>query len=67
MNMSSRNWLVVASFVLSITAGWAVSRNARGPAAATGGRPLIGLSLDTLKDERWQRDRDLFVARANEL
>src|SRR5262249_3383059 len=27
----------------------------------------IGLSLDTLKEERWQRDRDLFVARAREL
>ncbi len=27
----------------------------------------IGLSLDTLKEERWQRDRDMFVARAKEL
>jgi D-xylose transport system substrate-binding protein len=27
----------------------------------------IGLSLDTLKEERWQRDRDLFVERAGEL
>lgn len=27
----------------------------------------IGLSLDTLKEERWQYDRDLFVARAQEL
>ena len=27
----------------------------------------IGLSLDTLKEERWQYDRDLFVARAKEL
>ncbi len=27
----------------------------------------IGLSLDTLKEERWQRDRDIFVARAHEL
>ena len=27
----------------------------------------IGLSMDTLKEERWQRDRDLFVARAKEL
>ena len=25
-------------------------------------RPLIGLSLDSFKDERWQRDRDAFVA-----
>lgn len=28
---------------------------------------LIGFSMDTLKEERWQRDRDLFVARAEEL
>ena len=27
----------------------------------------IGLSLDTLKEERWQRDRDYFVKRAEEL
>ncbi|MCC6277809.1 MAG: substrate-binding domain-containing protein [Oligoflexia bacterium] len=27
----------------------------------------IGLSMDTLKEERWQRDRDLFVKRAEEL
>lgn len=30
-------------------------------------RPVIGLSLDTLKEERWQRDRDLFVAEAQKL
>lgn len=39
----------------------------RGP-AKPGARPLtIGLSLDTLREERWQRDRDLFVMRAQEL
>src|SRR5829696_1231269 len=39
--------------------------------AASGGKKTgpvrIGLSMDTLKEERWQRDRDLFVARAKEL
>ena len=30
-------------------------------------KPLIGLSLDTLKEERWQRDRDTFVAAAEKL
>ena len=30
-------------------------------------KPRIGLSLDTLKEERWQRDRDTFVARAQAL
>lgn len=38
------------------------------PAAfASKEKPVIGLSLDTLKEERWQRDRDTFVARAKEL
>jgi D-xylose transport system substrate-binding protein len=38
-------------------------------AAALGSpaQPLIGLSLDTLKEERWQQDRDTFVARAEAL
>lgn len=27
----------------------------------------IGFSMDTLKEERWQRDRDIFVAKAKEL
>jgi D-xylose transport system substrate-binding protein len=29
--------------------------------------PLIGLSLDTLKEERWQHDRDTFTAAAEKL
>lgn len=32
-----------------------------------GNKIKIGLSLDTLKEERWQHDRDLFVAHAKEL
>jgi D-xylose transport system substrate-binding protein len=31
------------------------------------GTVRIGFSMDTLKEERWQRDRDLFTARAREL
>ena len=30
-------------------------------------RPKIGLLMDTLQEERWQRDRDLFLERAKEL
>ena len=30
-------------------------------------KPIIGLSLDTLKEERWQRDRDNFIAEATKL
>jgi D-xylose transport system substrate-binding protein len=30
-------------------------------------KPVIGLSLDTLKEERWQRDRDTFIDEAKKL
>ena len=30
-------------------------------------KPVIGLSLDTLKEERWQQDRDTFTAAAEKL
>ncbi len=36
-------------------------------AEASKEKPVIGLSLDTLKEERWQRDRDTFVAAAEKL
>lgn len=31
------------------------------------GKIRIGLSMDSLKEERWQKDRDIFVKRAEEL
>jgi D-xylose transport system substrate-binding protein len=31
------------------------------------GKLVIGLSMDTLQEERWKGDRDMFVARAREL
>lgn len=39
-----------------------------GSSAAPAGakQVVIGFSMDTLKEERWQRDRDLFVKRAEE-
>lgn len=36
-------------------------------ALASREKPVIGLSLDTLKEERWQRDRDTFIAAAQKL
>jgi D-xylose transport system substrate-binding protein len=70
--MTRHNFGVVAilSAVL-IASGAAVGCNrpagntARAPEEP---RPKIGLLMDTLqKEERWQRDRDLFVERAKEL
>ena len=68
MNLTARSWLVVASMAVSAALGLALARGGRGPAAGgPSARPLIGLSLDTLKEERWQRDRDAFEAQAKEL
>jgi len=36
-------------------------------ALASPEKPVIGLSLDTLKEERWQRDRDNFIAEVGRL
>ena len=65
--MKLRILLVVASLVVSVLIGLALA--ARGPGAATarGAGITIGLSLDTLKEARWQADRDMFVKRAGEL
>lgn len=64
--MTPRTVLVTASLLLSVAIGWTLSR--RNSASESAERkPRIGLSLGTLKEERWQRDRDQFVARAEEL
>lgn len=68
--MSIKSFLVVASLVLSVAIGLVLGRPAGD--AATGARDAvrtvkIGFSLDTLKEARWARDRDAFVARAREL
>jgi D-xylose transport system substrate-binding protein len=51
-----------------LTAGCVCGPGTDCQGAKAPGRPLrIGLSMDTLKEERWQYDRNLFVARAKEL
>lgn len=63
--MKLRLALVALSCLVSIVTGLVLSRSASTPASsARRTRPLIGLSLDTLKEERWQRDRDNFVKNA---
>ena len=67
--MNVRILLVVGSFILSVATGLILGRGAAGTAAA-GGRDdtlVVGLSLDTLKEARWQADRDLFVSRVRAL
>jgi D-xylose transport system substrate-binding protein len=66
--MKFRIFLVIASCATSVITGLVLSKGGSSTERVKpGARPLIGLSMDTLKEERWQGDRDLFVARANEL
>jgi len=69
--MSVKSVLVVASLVLSIIIGVVIAKRDSGAAASldpSGERRIqIGLSLDTLKEARWGKDRDAFVKRAAEL
>ena len=68
MKLSPRIILVVASLTLSVLIGLALSnRNKSDGDSGTRDEIVIGLSMDTLKEARWQRDRDIFVARAEEL
>ena len=56
------------SFVLSVLIGWTLSQNGSvSEEESNDNKIVIGLSMDTLKEARWQVDRDLFVAKANEL
>ena len=66
--MRTRIALVVVSLLLSVLIGLALARQGARPAAAADDDGiLIGLSLDTLKEARWQADREMFERRAREL
>ncbi len=63
-------WLTSISLLLSILIGLTLSRgnaDAVSDANRADDKLLIGLSMDTLKEARWKKDRDLFVQRANAL
>ena len=64
--MNFRVLLVLVSCALSIVTSLVLSRSG-GTGTKDRKRPLIGLSMDTLKEERWLTDRDLFTQHANEL
>ena len=65
--MKLRLSLVLISCLVSIVTGLVLARGGAKDGTARHARPVIGLSLDTLKEERWQRDRDTFLRRAAEL
>jgi len=59
--------LVLASLLLSVLLGLLLSRQGRVAETPQRHKLRIGLSFDTLKEERWQRDRAAFVERAKQL
>jgi D-xylose transport system substrate-binding protein len=67
--MRSAKTLFVVLFVMAILSAGCVSAPDQGGQAGkrSSGKILIGLSMDTLKEERWMRDRDLFVKAAEAL
>jgi D-xylose transport system substrate-binding protein len=66
--MDVRNILMVISLCLSVLIGSVVYRGHASAQTTSGSdQLLIGLSLDTLKEPRWQSDRDAFVARCKAL
>lgn len=63
--MNARLALVLISFILSVLTGLVLSRGKATPErGGRNGRLVVGLSMDTLKEERWIADRDLFTAQA---
>ena len=62
--MRATRWMTMAAIVVTVACG---GDSAPRPKAADAGPLKVGLLLDSLETERWQRDRDLFVARAEEL
>lgn len=67
--MSLKSFLVVASLALSVLIGLVLGSGPAGQSQADSGPKAlkIGLSMDTLKEARWAKDRDAFVGRAAEL
>ena len=57
---------LILTFAL-LAAGCANAPNSAGDAKKTAGKIRIGLSMATLKEERWQKDKDFFEARAKEV
>lgn len=66
--MKLRVSLVILSCLLSIITGLVLARGGGStPLRPAREHPVIGLSMDTLKEERWQGDRDMFERRVREL
>jgi D-xylose transport system substrate-binding protein len=68
-----RSTSIALLFLFSLMASACVSSNQQGSASATRKKKgpndpvVIGFSMDTLKEERWQRDKDLVEKHAKDL
>jgi D-xylose transport system substrate-binding protein len=62
----ARILLVLGSFVLSVTIGLLLNRTPNAPPPSAQ-ELLVGLSLDTLKEARWQVDKRLFEEQVTKL
>lgn len=60
-------WLTVVSLILSVIIGLTLARGSGESSDKTHKKVVIGLSMDTLKEARWQVDQRIFVDRAKEL
>ncbi len=66
--MIPRLIFVILVFLLSLLLGLMLrARQSQNENKKADDQLVIGLSMDTLKEARWQRDRDLFVAHAEAL
>ena len=59
-------WVLILSVLLLTSCGQTIEEKTE-PGQPDKDKILIGFSMDTLVHERWLRDRDIFVAKANEL
>lgn len=61
--MNLRIGLVTVSLILSVLIGLSLSKEGEGPSGSPEKSEgfVVGLSLDTLQEERWQKDRDTII------
>lgn len=67
MKILHRFAVITLAFVLALLAACSATQRSGSNANKPPARIRIGFAMDALKQERWQKDRDLFLARAAEL
>ena len=70
MRLLKRTWKIFSVMVISITLLSACGQTMENETVVSPpekDKIVIGFAMDTLVHERWLRDRDIFVAKANEL